>query len=45
MSLIHGKEYETISVEDGWYRIVDESGEDYLYGPGAFEIIEPNYIR
>ncbi len=23
-----------------WYRIVDESGEDYLYPPMLFEIIE-----
>lgn len=23
-----------------WYRIVDESGEDYLYPPMLFEIVE-----
>lgn len=23
-----------------WYRIVDESGEDYLYPPEIFEIVE-----
>ena len=39
MTLINGKVYETISIEDGWYRIVDESGEDYLYPPDAFEIV------
>ena len=24
----------------GWYRIVDESGEDYLYPPQLFEVVE-----
>lgn len=23
-----------------WYRIVDESGEDYLYPPSLFDIVE-----
>ena len=23
-----------------WYRIVDESGEDYIYPPDIFEVIE-----
>ena len=35
-----GKEYEVISEEDGWYRIVDKSGEDYLYPKSEFKIIE-----
>ncbi len=39
MSCITGKAYEVLSVEKGWYRIIDESGEDYLYPPGAFEIV------
>ena len=26
-----GKEYEVLSIEYGWLRIVDETGEDYLY--------------
>ncbi len=38
--LLNGKEYSVISVEKGWYRIIDETGEDYLYPPGAFEIYE-----
>lgn len=36
-----------IAVEDGWYRIIDETGSDddeelsgYLYPPEVFEIIE-----
>ena len=38
--LTHDKIYDVISVERGWYRIVDDSGEDYLYPPDKFEIIE-----
>lgn len=40
MELDHGAEYEVVSTECGWYRIIDKSKEDYLYLPGAFEIIE-----
>lgn len=32
--------YEDISIEKKWYRIIDNSGEDYLYPPNLFEIIE-----
>lgn len=39
-SLTIGKEYEVISVEKGWYRIIDDSNEDYLFPPHCFEIIE-----
>ncbi len=38
--LIHDKVYEVISIEKDWYRIIDESGEDYLYPPDLFEIVE-----
>lgn len=34
--LTNGKSYEVISIEHGWYRIVDDSGEDYLYPPQYF---------
>ena len=37
--LTQGKVYDVVSVEKGWYRIVDDSGDDYLYPPEAFEII------
>lgn len=37
MELTHGKTYDVISVEKGWFRIVDDSGEDYLYPPQLFE--------
>lgn len=40
LMLTHDKIYEVMSVEKGWYRIVDDSGEDYLYPPGQFEVIE-----
>ena len=44
IELLKEKVYEVIAVEpfiDGdWYRIVDESGEDYLYPPSLFDIIE-----
>ena len=40
LTLLHNKIYEVISIEHGWYRIVDETGEDYLYRPEGFEIID-----
>jgi len=33
------KIYQVISVENGLYRIIDDSGEDYLYPAAMFEII------
>jgi hypothetical protein len=35
-----GKIYNVLSVEKGWYRIVDDSGADYLYPPEMFDIVE-----
>lgn len=40
LGLLHDKVYEVISIERGLYRIADETGEDYLYFPEAFEIVE-----
>lgn len=37
--LTNGRIYNVISIEKGWYRIVDDSGEDYLYPPEQFEIV------
>ena len=34
------KVYDVISIEKDWYRIVDDTGEDYLYPPECFEIVE-----
>lgn len=39
-TLDEGKEYEVISEEYGWYRIVDKSGEDYLYPKEQFKLVE-----
>lgn len=38
--ILDNKVYDVVSVEKGCYRIVDESGEDYLYFPELFEIVE-----
>ena len=29
--LTHNKIYAVLAVERGWYRLIDDSGEDYLY--------------
>ena len=39
LDLINGKEYIVLSIEQGDYRLVDETGEDYLYSPDFFEIV------
>ncbi|MDY4079815.1 MAG: hypothetical protein SOY42_13715 [Clostridium sp.] len=39
-TFINGKIYEVISIEQKWYRIIDETNEDYLYPPDKFEIVE-----
>lgn len=38
--LTNGKIYDVMSVERGFYRIIDNSGEDYLYSPQYFKIVE-----
>lgn len=40
ISLTNGKIYDVIAIEKGWYRIVDDTDEDYLFSPDEFEIIE-----
>lgn len=40
MDVLPGKVYDVLSIERGWYRIVDESAEDYLYPPENFEIVD-----
>ena len=39
VTLVNGILYEVISIERDWFRIVDETGEDYLYPPELFEIV------
>ena len=38
--LTHNIIYDVISIEKECYRIIDDSGEDYLYLPELFEIVE-----
>ncbi|WP_419074771.1 hypothetical protein [Ruthenibacterium lactatiformans] len=38
--LTHDKVYNVLSIERGWYRLIDDSQEDYLYPPEKFEIVE-----
>ena len=40
ISLTNGKIYEVISIEREWYRIIDDTEEDYLFPPEEFEIVE-----
>lgn len=40
LMLTHDKIYDVISVEKGWYRVIDDSGDDYLYPPEQFEIVD-----
>lgn len=35
--LTHNKVYKVLSIEKGWYRIKDDTGEDYLYPPEKFK--------
>ena len=42
LELTHDKVYDVISIEKGWYRLVDDSDEDYLYSPEDFEVVEMN---
>lgn len=37
IALTLGKEYEVLSIEKGWYRIMSDLGEDYLFPPKLFE--------
>ena len=41
LELINGKIYDVIEVdeESGWYRIIDETVEDYLFELEAFETV------
>lgn len=43
--LTHGKTYEVLSIEKGWYRLVDDSGEDYLYPPEQFRIVDEHTFQ
>ncbi|MCD8026150.1 MAG: hypothetical protein LUF33_04265 [Clostridiales bacterium] len=38
--LTENKIYDVLAVENDWYRIKDDTDEDYLYPPEKFKIIE-----
>lgn len=40
VAMKHGKIYTILSVEKGWYRIMSEIGESYLFPSEAFEVID-----
>ena len=40
VSMTKGKIYDVIAVENGLYRIVDDTGEDYLFYPEEFEVVQ-----
>ena len=40
IALRRDRGYDIISVEKGWYRIMIKLGEDYLFPPEAFEIMD-----
>lgn len=42
LELTHDKIYKVLSIEKDWYRIVDDTDEDYLYPPEKFEVVEAN---
>lgn len=39
LELVNGKIYECLGKEQDRYRVVDETGEDYLYPIEEFEIV------
>ncbi len=42
--LIKGKIYDVIAIEEGWYRIISELNEDYLFPPELFEVMDKPII-
>ena len=48
LGVIKGKTYKCIGVYDVWYRVIDETDEDYLYPKTDFDVIDDSdavYIR
>ena len=46
-SLQHNKIYDVIEIDPvcGWYRIMDETEEDYLFPPDIFDVLETHTTR
>ena len=39
LCFIHGKIYTKIGESHGYWKVIDETGEDYLYDPDVFEVV------
>ena len=39
LCLTHNKIYDVLAIEKDWYKIIDDTGEDYLFPPEYFEIV------
>ena len=42
MTCTKGKVYDVLSIEYDSYRVIDDTGEDYLYDKSSFEVVEAN---
>ena len=40
VGILRGKEYEVLSVEKGWFRVMTELDDSYLFPPEVFELLE-----
>ena len=40
ISLKKDKVYEALRAQKGWFALIDETGEDYVYPPDIFEVVE-----
>ena len=40
IAFIRGKVYEVMSIEEGYYRIMTELDDDYLFPPELFDIVD-----
>ena len=40
VAIYKDKIYDVMSIEKGWYRIMTEIDDDYLFPPEVFEIVE-----
>lgn len=45
LGLIKGKTYECINETPSWYRVIDETDEDYLYPKTDFEIVDGDFSK
>ncbi|MEZ6085515.1 MAG: hypothetical protein R3E58_16605 [Phycisphaerae bacterium] len=41
-SLTVGREYEVVSISADHYRIVDDTGDPYIFEPACFEVVDDN---